>query len=348
LTLKEKIGQILLIGFRGLETTAESAVVKDIQAGRIGGVILFDRDLALGTAERNIRSPEQVKVLIRSLQSRAAIPLLIAVDQEGGQVVRLKEKIGFPATVSAQYLGQVNDTELTRGYAERTAVALAACGFNLNFAPLVDLNVNPENPIIARYERSFGADPATVVRHALAVIEGHRCHGVACTLKHFPGHGSSRQDSHLGCTDVSDTWSAMELEPYREIIARGQTDIIMTAHIFNRHLDPDFPATLSAKIIGGLLRGQLQFQGLVIADDLHMKAISDFYNLETALELALNAGIDIILMANNRVYDQDIAIRTQEMIFGLIATKRVSAARIEASCQRILDFKFNKLPKILV
>jgi beta-N-acetylhexosaminidase len=347
-TLSEKIGQMVLIGFRGLEVAKSSPIVQDISAGRIGGVILFDRDLALGTAVRNIRSAEQVKVLIHSLQSQAAIPLLVAVDQEGGQVVRLKEKIGFPATVSAQYLGQVNDTELTRGYAERTAAALAACGFNLNFAPLVDLNVNSENPIIAKYERSYGADPETVVRHALAVIEGHHRHGVACSLKHFPGHGSSRQDSHLGCTDVSDTWNAIELQPYREIITRDQADIIMTAHIFNRHLDPIFPATLSAKTIGGLLRTQLQFQGLVIADDFHMKAISDFYNLETALELALNAGVDIIMFANNQVYDETVAPRSGAIIARLIAAGRVSAARIEASCQRILDFKFNKFPKPLM
>jgi beta-N-acetylhexosaminidase len=347
-TLSKKIGQMLLIGFRGLDAAAGSAVVKDIQAGRIGGVVLFDRDLALGTAERNIRSPDQVKNLTDSLQSRAAVPLLIAVDQEGGQVVRLKEKAGFPDTLSAQYLGQVNDKELTRGYAARTAVALAACGINLNFAPLVDLNINPENPIIGKYERSYGAEPETVVRHALAVIEGHRRHGVICTLKHFPGHGSSRQDSHLGYTDVSDTWSAVELEPYREIIARGQADIIMTAHIFNRQLDPDFPATLSAKTIDGLLRGQLQFQGLVIADDLHMKAISDNYNLETALELTLNAGVDIVMFANNQIYDKNAAARSVEIIARLVAAGRVSTARIEASCQRILDFKFNKLFKKLI
>lgn len=343
MTLSEKIGQMLLIGFRGLETAAGSTVIQDIQAGRIGGVVLFDRDLALGTAERNIHSPEQVKALIDSLQSRAAIPLLIAVDQEGGQVVRLKEKSGFPATVSAQYLGQVDDTELTRGYAERTAAALAACGFNLNFAPLVDLNINAENPIIGKYERSFGANPDTVVRHALAVIEGHRRHGVTCSLKHFPGHGSSRQDSHLGCTDVSDTWDAMELQPYREIIARGQADIIMTAHIFNRRLDPEFPATLSKKTITDLLREKMRFAGVIISDDMEMKAISDFYSLETALELALNAGIDIIMFANNQVYDESVAARSGEIIARLIAAGRVSAARIEASCQRILDFKFNKL-----
>jgi beta-N-acetylhexosaminidase len=334
---------MLLIGFRGLEADKKSPIIRDIRAGRIGGVVLFDRDLALGSSVRNIRSPQQVKALTASLQSLAAKPLWIAVDQEGGRVARLKEGNGFPQSVSAQYLGQVDRAKLTLDYAERSAAAMAACGINLNFAPLVDLNTNPENPIIGKYGRSFGADPDTVVRHALAVIKGHQRHGVVCTLKHFPGHGSSRQDSHLGFTDVSDTWGPQELEPYRKLIARGRVDAIMTAHIFNRCLDPEFPATLSKKIITKLLRQEMRFGGLVISDDMDMKAISEEYGRETALTLALNAGIDIILMANHQVYDPDIAVKTQEMILKLIAAKRVRVARIEQACRRILDLKCAKL-----
>lgn len=343
MTLREKIGQLLMIGFRGTETGDSSAIVRDIRNGHIGGVVFFDRDLALGTSERNIHSQEQVKTLIESLQSRAAIPLLVAVDQEGGQVARLKEKTGFPAMVSAQYLGRMDDTELTLGYAERSATAMAACGFNLNFAPLVDLNINPENPIIGKYERSYGADPDTVVRHALAVIEGHHRHGIACTIKHFPGHGSSFQDSHLGFTDVSDTWSEIELQPFRKIIIGGQADAIMTAHIFNRRLDTEFPATLSKKSIIGLLRKEMRFSGVVISDDMDMKAISSEYSRETALALALNAGNDILLFANNLVYDPDIAIRTQEMILALIAAGRVSAALIHRAYRRVINLKKAKL-----
>ncbi|MCX6553918.1 MAG: glycoside hydrolase family 3 [Candidatus Aminicenantes bacterium] len=338
-TMREKIGQLLLTGFRGLEPDEQSPIARDIRAGRVGGVVLFDRDLALGTAERNIRSPQQVKSLIAFLQTLAEVPLWVAVDQEGGQVARLKEANGFPATVSARYLGQMNDTELTLGYAERAAAAMAACGINLNFAPLVDLNVNPQNPIIGKYERSFGSDPDQVVRHALAVIEGHRRHGVTCCLKHFPGHGSSRQDSHLGFTDVSDTWHEIELLPYRELIAGGQAEAIMTAHIFNNRLDREFPATLSKKTITRLLRREMHFAGIVISDDMEMKAISAEYNRKKALELALNAGIDVILMANNLVYDPDIAGKTQDTILALIAAKRVSAARIERACRRVMAWK---------
>ena len=328
-----------MIGFRGLEAHERAPVIRDIRAGRIGGVVLFDRDLALGTAERNIRSPQQVKTLTAALQSMAATPLLVAVDQEGGQVARLKEKNGFPATLSARHLGRVNDMELTRAYAENSAAAMAACGINLNFAPLVDLNVNPKNPIIARYGRSYGADPVKVVQHALAVIAGQRRHGVASTLKHFPGHGSSRQDSHLGFTDVSDTWDPIELQPYRELIACGQADVIMTAHIFNRRLDPEFPATLSRRTVTGLLRKEMQFAGVVVSDDMDMKGISDEYDRKTALELALNAGNDILLFANNRIYQEDLAARTQEMILKLVAAGRVSAGLIDRACRRVLKLK---------
>jgi len=341
-TLKEKVGQILMIGFRGLEVDERSPIVRDIRAGRVGGVVLFDRDLTLESGERNIRSPRQVRKLIARLQDAAAVPLLVAVDQEGGKVARLKKKHGFPETVSARSLGQADDPELTRRHAAATAAVLAAAGFNLNFAPLVDLDVNPENPIIGQFARSFSADPGVVVRHARAVIEAHRTQGIRCCLKHFPGHGSSRQDSHLGFTDVSETWEPLELVPYRELMSRGLADTIMTAHIFNRRLDPEFPATLSKKTVTGLMRDEMRFAGVVISDDMDMKAISAEYDRETALQLALNAGIDILLIANNRVYDPDIARKTQEAILDLVAAGRISAARIDESCQRVLKLKFNK------
>ncbi|MBU4269108.1 MAG: glycoside hydrolase family 3 protein [Acidobacteria bacterium] len=338
-TLCEKIGQLLMIGFRGMEAGDRTFIIQDIRAGRIGGVVLFDRDLILKTGERNIRSPRQLKELIRSLQAAAAIPLLVAVDQEGGQVARLKKKHGFPATITAQSLGDLDDPGETRRQAESIAAVLAEAGINLNFAPLVDLNVNPTNPIIGRYQRSFSADPDTVSRHALAVIEAQSEHGVISCLKHFPGHGSSRQDSHLGFTDVSATWEPLELAPYRKLIAHGLADAVMTAHIFNRRLDPEFPATLSKKTILDLLRQELGFGGLVVSDDMDMKAISVEYSREKALELALNAGIDIILMANNLSYDESIAFKTQAIILNLLESGRVSEARIDEACRRVLNLK---------
>ena len=296
--------------------------------------------MSSGNSEpRNIRSPGQVKKLIASLQNAAAIPLLVAVDQEGGQVTRLKKKHGFPGTVSAQYLGDRDDLELTRRCAAETAAILATAGFNLNFAPLVDLNLNPANPIIGKFERSYSADPAIVVRHALTVIEAQRQHGIISCLKHFPGHGSSCQDSHLGFTDVSGTWDPVEIEPYRRLIAGGMADTVMTAHIFNRHLDPEFPATLSRNIIEGMLRRELGFTGVVISDDLDMKAISAEYERKKALQLALNAGNDILLVANNLSYHCHAAARTCEAVLGLVAAGRVSEARIDEACRHVLELK---------
>jgi beta-N-acetylhexosaminidase len=337
--LREKAGQLLMIGFRGMDAEAGSAIHRDVRSGRVGGVVLFDRDLALRTAERNIRSPEQVRRLCAALQSAAAAPLLVAVDQEGGEVARLKEAYGFPPTLSARQLGRIDDVKLTRAYAESSAAAMAACGINLNFAPLVDLDVNPGNPIIGRYGRSYGANPAKVVRHALAVIAGCRRHGVLCTLKHFPGHGSSRRDSHLGFTDVSDTWERVELRPFRRIIARNHADVIMTAHIFNRRLDPDFPATLSRKTLTGLLREKMEFAGVLMSDDMDMKAISDEYDRRTALELALNAGNDILLFANNLDYREDLAAQTLDVVLELISAGRVAPTLIERAWRRVMRLK---------
>jgi len=328
-----------MVGFRGLTAGADAAIVRDIAAGRVGGVVLFDRDMLLKGEPRNIRSPLQVRRLIRSLQNAAAVPLLVAVDQEGGRVARLNKKYGFPATVTARYLGKMDDPELTSRHAAATAAVLARAGFNLNFAPVVDLDLNPENPIIGKFARSYSADVPTVVRHALAVIRAHRQCGVGCCLKHFPGHGSSRGDSHLGFTDVSDTWEVRELEPFREIIACGQADAVMTAHIFNRRLDPEMPATLSRKTIHGVLRRELGFAGAVISDDLDMKAISDETDREKAVELALNAGNDILLIANNLAYDDRVAARTHALILGLVERGRVGAARIEEACGRVLALK---------
>jgi beta-N-acetylhexosaminidase len=342
MNVSEKIGQLLMVGFRGLEAGLRSPIVRDIRAGRVGGVVLFDRDLALKSDRRNIRSPRQVRELITSLQEAAAVPLLVAVDQEGGKVARLKKVLGFPQAPPARTLGEADDPKVTRRYAGSTAVALAEAGFTLNFAPVVDLDVNPQNPIIGRLDRSYSPDAAVVIRHARAVVEAHREHEIACCLKHFPGHGSSRGDSHLGFTDVSDTWEPMELEPFRALIAAGLADAVMTAHVFNRRVDPEFPASLSKATIDGLLRREMGFLGVVISDDLDMKAISAEYEREKVLELALNAGNDILLIANNSAYDSHVPSRTVDAILSLVASGRVSEARIDESCRRVLELKGRK------
>ncbi len=192
-----------MVGFRGLDVNSNSPIIRDIFDRHIGGVILFDYDVPTSTPIRNIESPAQLKRLTAKLQAASLIPLLIAIDQEGGKVCRLKQSSGFPPTLSTQYLGSINDLSLTRRHAARTAKILAHLGINLNLAPVVDLDVNPDNPIIGRLGRSFSADPQVVTAHAAEFIKAHREHSVLCALKHFPGHGSSTGDSHLGLTNVT-------------------------------------------------------------------------------------------------------------------------------------------------
>jgi beta-N-acetylhexosaminidase len=334
-----KIGQMLLVGFRGLEVDGEHFIVGDIQERHLGGVVLFDYDFPTRRPVRNVASPSQVKALIASLQSASATPLLVAIDQEGGIVTRLKERHGFPPTVSHQHLGELNNLETTHEQAMLLAGTLADLGINLNLAPVVDLCVNPHNPIIAKYERCFSADAQVVTDHALQFIQAHHEQGVLCTLKHFPGHGSSTADSHRGLTDVTETWSRDELEPYARIIQAGQADAIMTAHVYNAGLDDQYPATLSQSTVTGILREELNYEGVVISDDMQMGAIARYYGFETAIQKAIEAGVDILAFANNSVYEEDVTARAKEVIRELVQVGTISEARIEASYRRIQRFK---------
>ncbi len=328
-----------MLGFRGLEATSDLPIVRHVRDRHLGGVVLFDYDVPSGSPVRNVASPEQVRRLIAGLQAVSEIPLLVSVDQEGGIIRRLKEMFGFPATVSHQYLGLFDNAAVTHQHATAVAQTLAQAGFNLNLAPVVDLNVNPDNPIIGRLERSFSADPAVVIRCASEFIRAHHEHGVLCTLKHFPGHGSSTSDSHLGLVDVTETWSRAELEPYQALIKDGLADAIMTAHVFNARLDPEHPATLSKRTITELLRGELGYDGVVISDDMQMGAITNQYGFTTAVQKAIAAGVDVIAIANNSVYDEEIADTAVAAIQAMVADGTISEQRIDESWQRIRKLK---------
>lgn len=329
-----------MIGFRGLKVDDHHPVIRDIRECHLGGVILSDYDTVSKKYQRNIESPAQLRELTEALQKASATPLLIAIDHEGGLINRLKESYGFPPTVSHEYLGALDDLGTTYREAVKMAETLAESGFNLNLAPVIDLNVNPENPVIAGLERSFSADADAVTRHALEFICAHREQGVYCTVKHFPGHGSSKEDSHLGLVDVTKVWSPVELEPYRNLIKAEKVDVVMTAHIFNATLDPSYPATLSHATITGLLRNELNFEGVVISDDLQMKAITEHYGFDTAIRKALEAGIDILLITNNSGhYDEAISRRAFAVIQKLVEDGVISEARIDESYQRIRKLK---------
>jgi beta-N-acetylhexosaminidase len=337
--LEVKIGQMLMVGFRGLEVDGEHFVVQDIQQRHLGGVVLFDYDVPTQRPVRNVESPAQLQALIASLQSVSGTTTLIAIDHEGGIVTRLKEQHGFPPTVSHQHLGEINDLEKTHEEATLMAETLADLGVNLNLAPVVDLCANPDNPIIARYERCFSADPQIVGDHALQFIRAHHEQGVLCTLKHFPGHGSSTEDSHRGLVDITATWSRSELEPYARIIEAGLADAIMTAHVFNADLDEQYPATLSQVTVTGILRETLGYDGVVISDDMQMGAIANRYGFETAIQRAIEAGVDILLFGNNSVYEEDVAARAIETIKASVQAGAISEARIDESYRRIWRLK---------
>ncbi len=337
-SLDLKIGQLLIVGFRGVSVSEKSPIVQDICAGRVGGVILYDYDVLQKQSGRNIQSPHQVKSLCTTLQAYAKLPLLIAIDEEGGRVNRLKPKYGFPRTVSAAYLGRHVSLDSTRLYAMQTANLLAELGINLNFAPVCDVAVNPNNPVIAKLERSFSANPDSVALHAAVVVEAHRNRHVLTALKHFPGHGSSTSDSHLECVDVSKTWTPSELLPFQQLISQGNADLVMTAHIINSHWD-SLPATLSKVVIQGMLREQLGFDGVVCTDDMQMNAIAAHYRLEEALKLALNAGADMLIFGNNLDYDEQIAQKAVEAIKRLVQCGHIAQARIEEAYKRVMRLK---------
>jgi len=337
-TLEEKIGQMIMVGFRGTVADDAPEIAHDIEAGRIGGVVLFDYDVPTGEYGRNIRSPEQLRRLTADLRARAPVPLFIAIDQEGGRVSRLKERCGFSHMPSQRELGRLDDAGATRAAAGITADMLRAAGINVNFAPVVDLDGNPLNPVIGGLERSFSADPAVVVRHARVVVETFRRKGVISTLKHFPGHGSSDADSHAGFVDVTGLWSEKELAPFATLINEGLADMVMTAHLFNETIDPLLPATLSRATIGGLLRGRLGYDGVVISD-LQMKALRDRYGFEETVEKAVLAGVDILLFANNSIYDEEAPRRAAAVIASLLARGVIDDARIDRSFLRIMNLK---------
>jgi beta-N-acetylhexosaminidase len=338
-SLREKIGQMILVGFRGLHIDDSDFIKRDIIETGIGGVILFDYDVLLQKSQRNIASSQQVRSLIGELQELTTIPLFISIDQEGGDVNRLKPEYGFPDSFSHKKLGEIDETDITFEQADIIASTLSSLGINLNFAPVVDLNINPENPVIGGKKRCFSEDPLSVTNHATAFIQAHRKNNIISTIKHFPGHGSSKDDTHLGMADVTDTWQEEELIPYRNLVHRRLCDMVMTTHIFNAKLDSEYPATLSHTIQTGILREKLGYKGVLISDDLQMKAISDYYSMEETIRLVINAGVDILTFGNNTAYEPEKTSEIAEIIYHLVENNQVSESRINESYQRIIKLK---------
>ncbi len=338
--LTKMIGQMIMVGTRGMTIEEVTpAFQQQIKDGKIGGIVLFDYDVVKKKAHRNIQSPEQVKGLISSLQKLAPTPLFMAVDQEGGRVNRLKTKYGFPASVSNQYLGDLDNIDSTQYYANLIATTCQGLGFNVNFAPAVDVNYNPKNPVIGKIERSYSADPELVVKHASIMIKAQDAKGILSTLKHFPGHGSSQSDSHYGVADVTKYWQESELIPFEKLGQLDNNVAIMTAHVVNQNLDRDFPATLSKKIITGILREKLGFQGVIFSDDMQMEAVNAQFGFEAIVKNSINAGVDVLVFGNNLIYNEDIPTKIIDTVTKMVENGEISRKQIEQSYERIKEAK---------
>ncbi|MCB9847647.1 MAG: glycoside hydrolase family 3 protein [Phycisphaeraceae bacterium] len=293
--LIERIGGCLVLGVRGAgpDSPELRADLECCAEARIGGVVLFDRDLATG-GPRNIESPSQVRELTACLRESLGDGLLIMIDQEGGNVARLRKEQGFDPGVPAAEFARLPDDEQRRLAGEQ-AEQLTSLGINVNLAPVVDLSIAAGSAVIAGLGRSFGDGLDAVIRCARVWIEEHRKRGVASCLKHFPGHGSATGDTHRGLVDITATTQRdVELAPYRALSDEPGA-LVMTGHLLDRSIDPDLPASLSRAHTQGVLRDSMGFEGLVVTDSIDMGAITGRWSPGEAAAMAFTAGADLIM-----------------------------------------------------
>ncbi len=332
-TIVEKTGSLIMSGFNGSSISSELKNL--IVDQRVGGFILF---------ERNYESPAQLHSLIKDMQSLAVSqargrPLLISVDQEGGRVSRLKAPFSdFP---SQNCLGISKSEDLAYRFGQSLAVELKSVGINMDFAPILDVNSNPQNPIIG--DRAISGDPGLVSSLGYAIIRGFLPTGVLPVGKHFPGHGDTDRDSHLELPTVNKSVGDLEnieLKPFAYNIGKG-LEVIMTAHVLYPAWDKDYPATFSKVILLDILRKKLGFKGLIISDDLEMKAVENLFDFKDIPVLGFEAGLDQFMICNNM--EKSIALQEQmirDVEKGKIASERIdeSLDRTERIKSRLIDF----------
>lgn len=296
MSLTELIGSSLIFGIRGCTINEDTtrADVDALKSIHCKGVILFDHDIA-GNHHRNILTPDQLERFIADLRHELGDDLIVAIDQEGGQVSRLSQERGFLPSVSAIEFASWERIDQDQ-YATRHASQLASLGIDLNLAPCVDLAIETHSPIIAEKERAFGIDHDAVVECATTIIERHRDAGVACCIKHYPGHGSSLIDTHRGMCDITDTHTRDEQRVFETLMRRfGDSIGLMPGHLIHRGVDDRLPASLSPAHLSGTLRGTFGFDGAIISDSLDMRAIRDRFGEGESAVLALIAGCDLII-----------------------------------------------------
>lgn len=344
MTLEEKIGQMLLFGWQAEEaespspsegypgarpeskaTTLNANARRLLEQWKVGGVILMGR---------NVDSPEQVARLSNDFQAAAGpVPVFFSTDQEGGHVARMKAP--FTVMPGNMPLGATGDEKLAYSAAHAVGEELAAIGINLNFAPSADINNNPDNPIIG--VRSYGEDGRLVAGMVAAQVRGYQDAKTIACAKHFPGHGDTAVDSHLGLATIPygmDRLEELELAPFRAAVAAG-VSFIMTAHIIFETLDPERPGTLSPAVVDGLLRRDLGYKGVVITDCMEMKGIRDHYGIGEAAVMAVEAGVDILAVCHTPARQEAV----RNALLEAVRSGRVTEARIDASVERILACK---------
>lgn len=331
LALEEKIGQMIMMGVPGTEVGPEASTL--IEQYNVGGIMLF---------AENVQSPEQVAQLTADLQrmalgSGARLPLFISIDQEGGRVVRIRD--GVTPLPSMMAIGATGSTALAEQVGRIIGEELAALGVNMNAAPVMDVNNNPHNPVIGT--RSFGEQPELVAEMGVALMRGMQATGMLTTAKHFPGHGDTEVDSHLALPTITHSRSRLdeiELMPFRAAIAAG-VDAIMSAHITFPAVDstPGLPSTLSHPVLTGLLRNELQFDGLIVTDALEMKGVADQYDFGEAAVMAVQAGVDIVLIAQSR-YNME-GLQAITALVEAVQDGTIPMERIDQSIRRILAAK---------
>lgn len=331
MSLEEKAAQMLFVGFRGTEVPGQ--YLELIERQGLGGLILFTR---------NVESARQTRALTAAAQaaarrSRQGLPLAISIDQEGGIVVRMSEDAGYTHMPGNMALGAAGDEDLTYRAARVMGAEMRAVGVNWDLAPVLDVNNNPLNPVIG--VRSYGSSPEAVARHGAAAIRGLQECGVAACGKHFPGHGDTAVDSHLALPVIPHDRARLEqveFVPFRAAIAAG-VDSLMTAHVFFPALEPreGLPATLSRNVLTGLLRQEMGFDGVICTDCLEMKAIADNYSAEQIALMAVEAGVDALLVSHT----WDVQMGIYEALLRLVRAGRISEERIAESAYRVVRMK---------
>jgi len=335
-TLEQMAGQMIVVGFQGDDAsdTSVKAVAAEIAAGTLGGVMYL---------KTNVKSLAAVEAMNEAFRAASPdLPPFITLDQEGGAVERLTEAVGFEELPNARAVAQGKSPAEAQALYGEMARKVAALGFSVNFGPVADLDVNPDNQVITKFGRSFGKSAKTVAAYDEAFIAGHHAAGLITSLKHFPGHGSSTADSHEGFVDISKTWDPSELEPYRILFADGYADMVMVGHLYHSGYAGEgskLPASLSQQWIDGVLRGDLGFKGVVISDDLEMGAIRKLYDLHDTVVRAVNAGTDVLLFSNTAKPSAGLAGQIRSILVAEAESDPAFKARIEASYARIVALK---------